>query len=180
MLIFVMLLLRLVSIAQRTLEDDVLPKCFLPSIGIGGPDAISCLRIAQGISQSEKSSAPMHFSRDGGMGFALPHEYNPPHADCYVYVDFFPGAEEDATFPMRDISLGIIVLVQTCVENNASPQLGGTFAVGPELRVIVVVARHPLPDDAHLRSNILSNMTTFYLEEIDEGTFSAIKGEETF
>lgn len=104
-----------------------------------------CLEAAKTIVRGGKTGAPMHFSRDPGVGMQLPATW--ASGSCAIRIDAKNPRDED-TFPIFVVSNAAFHIAQQCTKPD-TPGLGGIGYIGPQKVIMVFVygqqAQSPVP-----------------------------------
>ncbi|KAL8900946.1 MAG: hypothetical protein Q9207_005443 [Kuettlingeria erythrocarpa] len=119
------------------------------------------------ITEGDKSSAPMRFSRHADRGFQLPHGWR--NGSCTVVIDLLK--DEDVTMKLSDIAFTAALVLHICIDRPGHPDLGGSDLAGPSRNLRVIMAgpkkeqevdgAHPNPALALERNGIgNSNLNT--------------------
>lgn len=100
-----------------------------------------CLDIAQLILEGDKAHAPMHWSRQRGIGWTLPFMWDIWGKSCFVTIDMLPGYYEDeVVFAPDAVAKTAIEIINRCQTSANLPKLGGRETVGLEAKTIVILA----------------------------------------
>ncbi|KAI4186911.1 MAG: hypothetical protein LQ346_005598 [Caloplaca aetnensis] len=88
------------------------------------------------ITEGDKSSAPMRFSRDADRGFQVPHGWR--SGSCTVVIDLLK--DEDATMKLSEIAFTAALVLHICIGRPGHPNLGGSDLAGPSRSMKVIMA----------------------------------------
>lgn len=88
------------------------------------------------ISEGDKASAPMTFSRDPKRGFQVPHHWL--NDTCVVIIDLVK--DQDDTMKLSEIAFTSALIMNLCIARPGHANLGGSELSGPALSMKVIVA----------------------------------------
>ncbi|KAL8989723.1 MAG: hypothetical protein Q9177_001451 [Variospora cf. flavescens] len=124
------------STSVRCREVKGLPRCYARNVPLLRPTPRDCASIIDMIGEGDKSSAPMHFSRNADRGFKVPHHW--VSSSCVVIIDLVEG--KDDTMKLSEIAFTATLISSLCVGRPGLPDLGGSDLAGPRMSMKVVVA----------------------------------------
>lgn len=124
----------LVLLVLRMVEG--MPRCLPAGSPVTRPSIKDCTDIINMITEGDKSSAPMRFSRHPGRGFQVPHGWR--SGSCTLVIDLIK--DEDDTLKFSEIAFTAAVVMQFCIGRPAYPNLGGSDLAGPSHNMRVIMA----------------------------------------
>lgn len=119
------------------LSTPYAPMCFTATPGLKKIDPSDCADVLEIIMQGDKFRAPMTFTRKDGVGYKLPEKWNVK--SCNVVIDMTNDDDEE-TFPMATVAQSASDLLQACVLDLRYPGVGGRWLIGPNKKVMMILA----------------------------------------
>lgn len=96
---------------------------------------MDCLKAAEKATFGGKAGAPMHFSRDPGVGMRMPASW--AHGSCVIRIDTREPKDDDS-FPMFDVANAASLIAERCTKRD-TPGLGGLGLIGPKKVIMIFV-----------------------------------------
>ena len=96
-----------------------------------------CADVFETMQEGDKVWAPMHFTRERGTGFRVPHRWH--KNSCTVLIDMLKDGDDDS-FPLGTVVQAASNIVRACVLDSSMQGLGGRAIIGPEKKMLVVVS----------------------------------------
>ncbi|KAL8933112.1 MAG: hypothetical protein Q9211_005955 [Gyalolechia sp. 1 TL-2023] len=121
------------------------PACFnqarFPRPPLYPADIDDCVFVAQLILQGDKANAPIHWSRQEGVGWKLPHMWDVWGKSCFISLDMLREFKEDeVVFAPAKVAQVAVDIINVCQSSLDLPGLGGRDVVGPEGKTVVILA----------------------------------------
>lgn len=127
-----------------------------------------CADIFSIMQEGDKVWAPMHFTREEGQGFTVPHRWH--KTSCTVLIDMLEDGDDDS-FPLGSIVQAASNIVRVCVMDSSMSGRGGRAIIGPEKKMLLVVSGTldplPRPQDILFKANASSFRTLSFLRNVN-------------
>lgn len=121
------------------------PACFkqagYPRPPLYPAEIDDCVFMAELILKGDKAHAPIHWSRQEGVGWKLPVIWDVWGKSCFISMDMLPQFKEDeVVFAPAKVAQVAVDIINVCQSSSELPGLGGREVVGPEQKAFVILA----------------------------------------